>query len=96
MARCTRSARLEVHHKVRTGTNELSNTVVLCQQCHEATGSYGSPGASPPEFSQETKAIAKHNAGYQCECTSGATPRRVGALKLSRDASSGAVVCLIG
>ena len=69
MARCTRTWGLEVHHKNRYGSNDLGNAEVLCSQCHEETSSYGTPGTSPSEFSQETKDKALRRAGNQCECT---------------------------
>ena len=69
MARCTQINGLEVHHKRRDGGNGLNNAEVLCSPCHEATSTYGTPGNSPPEFSEETKAMARRRAGNQCECT---------------------------
>ena len=69
MARCTRTRDLEVHHKNRNGSNNLGNAEVLCNPCHEATGSYGTPGNSPPAFSQDIKEAALKNANWQCECT---------------------------
>jgi hypothetical protein len=69
MARCTRTYGLEVHHKSRTGGNDLGNAEVLCSPCHEATPSYGTPGTSPPDFSEDTKERARRRAGNQCECT---------------------------
>lgn len=69
MARCTRTSGLEVHHKSRYGGNGLDNAEVLCQPCHEATSSYGTPGVSPPDFSEETRQAALRRAGNQCECT---------------------------
>lgn len=70
MARCTRTTNLEIHHISRTGGNGIGNAKVLCQKCHGATRTYGVPGTSPPEFSQETKDKALKNAGNKCECTS--------------------------
>ncbi len=70
MARCSRRSGLEVHHIRRDGGNDLSNAKVLCQRCHEATGSYGVHGAESKPFSEETKKKALERAGYQCECTS--------------------------
>lgn len=68
MARCTRTNGLEVHHKNRSGGNDLGNAEVLCQPCHEATSSYGTPGTSPPDFTEETKRQAHQRAGGRCEC----------------------------
>lgn len=72
MARCARTRNLEVHHRRRDGGNGLDNAVVLCQPCHEKTPSYGTPGKSPPDFDEDTKARAMGRAGNQCECTSSA------------------------
>jgi len=69
MARCTRKDGLEVHHKRRDGGNGLDNAEVLCDPCHEATRTYGTPGKTPPPFSEETKAKAFGRAENQCECT---------------------------
>ena len=69
MARCTRTSGLEVHHKNRYGSNGLDNAEVLCQTCHEATSSYGTPGVSPADFTEETKKAALRRAKNQCECT---------------------------
>lgn len=69
MARCIRTAGLEVHHKRRDGGNELDNAEVLCARCHEATSTYGEPGKSPPPFSEETKRAAQRRAGGRCGCT---------------------------
>jgi 5-methylcytosine-specific restriction endonuclease McrA len=69
MARCTKTYGLEVHHRNRNGGNGLDNAEVLCEACHEATPSYGTPGVSPPDFSEETKQAALRRAGNQCECT---------------------------
>ena len=69
MSRCTKTNGLAVHHKRRDGDNSLSNAEVLCDNCHEATASYGIAGTSPPEFDQDTKNKALKNAGNQCECT---------------------------
>jgi len=63
MPRCTRTWSLEVHHILRTGTNNLSNAVVLCHPCHVMTDSYGTDGPSPPDFSEETKVQAIQRAG---------------------------------
>ena len=68
MARCTRTSGLDVHHKNRNAGNDLGNAEVLCDDCHEDTGTYGMPGTSPPAFSQDTKDAAKIRAGNQCEC----------------------------
>ncbi|MHC4498052.1 MAG: hypothetical protein ACYS21_02940 [Planctomycetota bacterium] len=70
MARCIRTTNLEVHHKSRYGHNGIDNAQVLCVWCHEATPTYGQPGASPPDFDYDTKTRALERAGYQCECTS--------------------------
>jgi|APIni6443716594_1056825.scaffolds.fasta_scaffold382565_2 5-methylcytosine-specific restriction endonuclease McrA len=67
--RCSIKYNLEVHHKRRDGGNSLDNAEVLCQRCHANTDSYGSPGITPPAFSEETKEKALRRAGYQCECT---------------------------
>ena len=69
MARCTKYYGLEVHHIRRDGGNGLDNAEVLCGSCHEATSTYGTPGRTPPPFSEETKAKAMRRAGNQCECT---------------------------
>lgn len=69
MPRCTKTRGLEVHHKRRDGDNSLANAEVLCGPCHAATSSYGAPGASPPAFSELTKAAALLRAGNRCECT---------------------------
>lgn len=69
MARCARTRGLDVHHRRRDGGNGLANAEVLCSTCHEATGTYGTPGKSPPPFDQTTKDRALRNAGNQCECT---------------------------
>ncbi len=70
MARCTKTWGLEVHHRRRDGGNDLSNAVVLCESCHEATSSYGTSGPSPAPFSEITKEAALGRADRQCECTS--------------------------
>lgn len=74
MARCTRNYSLEIHHICRDGGNGLDNAQVLCQMCHEATATYGSPLnraslSSPPPFDEATKQAAHRRAGYRCECT---------------------------
>lgn len=69
MARCTRTTSLEVHHRDRNGGNELSNAEVLCTPCHEATQSYGTPGRTSPDFTEQTKREALSKAQYRCECT---------------------------
>jgi 5-methylcytosine-specific restriction endonuclease McrA len=68
MSRCTTTTNLEVHHKRRDGEDDLENAQVLCQSCHENTTSYGTHGASPPDFSQQTIEAALKRAGNQCEC----------------------------
>jgi 5-methylcytosine-specific restriction endonuclease McrA len=70
MARCARTTNLEVHHIRRDGGSGLSNAKVLCQKCHAATSTYGTPGKSPEPFSEETKKLALQYAGNQCECRS--------------------------
>lgn len=70
MARCTRTTNLEIHHKRRDGGNGIENAMVLCQKCHAATTTYGTPGTSPAPFPQSVKDLALKNAGYRCECTS--------------------------
>jgi len=67
--RCSRRKNLEVHHRRRDGGDGFDNAEVLCQECHEATGSYGSPGESPPAFSDDVRDMAMELAGYQCQCT---------------------------
>jgi 5-methylcytosine-specific restriction endonuclease McrA len=68
--RCTRTQDLEVHHKRRDGGGEsIDNAEILCPKCHQATGSYGTPGTSPPRFSQDVKDRAMRRAGNRCECT---------------------------
>ena len=69
MARCTRTRELQVHHVRRDGGNGLDNAEVVCPPCHEGTWTYGTPGYSPPEFTEDTKARALRRAGNQCECT---------------------------
>lgn len=69
MPRCTRTTNLELHHKRRDGGNGLDNAEVLCQKCHAATGTFGTPGKAPPDFDEATKQAALKRAGYQCECT---------------------------
>jgi 5-methylcytosine-specific restriction endonuclease McrA len=69
MARCTRTRNLEVHHRRRDGGSGLDNAEALCQACHTATGSYGTPGKSPADFDDATKQRALTRAGSQCECT---------------------------
>ena len=68
MSRCTRTRRLEIHHINRNGDNGLSNTIVLCESCHEKTFSYGTPGKSPEPFPEYIKRQAIQNAGHRCEC----------------------------
>ncbi len=67
--RCTRTTNLEVHHKRRNGGNGLENAQVMCQKCHAATHTYGTPGHSPEPFPQSVKDQALKNSGYRCECT---------------------------
>ncbi len=69
MARCTAKSNLEVHHKRRDGGNGLDNAEVLCQKCHKATETYGTPGKSSDLFDQATKEKALKLASNQCECT---------------------------
>jgi len=69
MAQCTKTYGLEVHHRNRNGGNDLGNAEVLCSSCHTDTGTYGTPGRTPPAFSEETKQAALRRAGNQCECT---------------------------
>jgi len=69
LGRCTRTKELEVHHKRKDGGNGLDNAEVLCQKCHSATASYGTPGKSPKPFSDETKKTAFNRAEQQCQCT---------------------------
>jgi len=68
MGRCGSTENLEVHHKRRDGGNDIGNAEVLCQKCHENTGTYGVSGKSPPEFSEATKKEALKKAGNRCEC----------------------------
>lgn len=68
MAKCTRTRGLDVHHKRRDGGNDLSNAEVLCPQCHAATSTYGTPGKTPPPFSEQTKQAALRRARNQCQC----------------------------
>lgn len=68
MSRCFVKSGLEVHHKRRDGGNDLNNAEVLCQRCHKATSTYGTPGKSPEPFSQTTKYEALKRAGNRCEC----------------------------
>lgn len=67
--RCNETKNLEVHHLNRNGKNELQNALVLCQNCHENTASYGVKGNSPVPFSEEIKNKAFERAGNRCECT---------------------------
>lgn len=69
MARCKETKKLQVHHKRRDGGTEVGNAEVLCSPCHAATSTYGTPGKSPPAFSETTKEAALRRAGDQCECT---------------------------
>ena len=66
--RCIQTLDLEVHHINRNGGNSLNNAQVLCQNCHKKTLSYGTPGISPPEFSEETKKKALQQAENRCQC----------------------------
>jgi hypothetical protein len=70
MARCKRTRDLDVHHKRRDRGNGLDNAAVLCPFCHQATPTFGTPGESPPPFSEAIKQAALKGAGNQCECTS--------------------------
>ena len=67
--RCPATSNLEVHHKDRSGSNNIGNAQVLCHSCHVNTPSYGARGRSPPDFTEATKQEALDNAGHQCECT---------------------------
>lgn len=69
MARCSETRNLEVHHKRRDDGSGLDNAEVLCTPCHVATDTFGKPGTTPPEFSDETKGLALKRAGHRCECT---------------------------
>lgn len=69
MARCTSKKDLTIHHVRRDGGNDIGNATVLCLPCHQATSTYGTPGTSPPAFTEETKKKALTNAGNQCQCT---------------------------
>lgn len=71
MSRCLKTTGLEVHHKDRSGGNDLANALVLCEECHEKTPSYGEQGTSPPDFTEETKQQALRRAGNQCQCVDG-------------------------
>ena len=68
MARCTRINNLEVHHIRRDGGSALSNALVLCEDCHAATSTYGIPGESPDLFDPVTKEAALRRAGRMCQC----------------------------
>jgi 5-methylcytosine-specific restriction endonuclease McrA len=68
MGRCKATKNLEVHHKRRDGGNGINNAMVLCEDCHINTSTYGTPGNSPPPFSADVKVQALKNAGHQCEC----------------------------
>jgi len=70
MSRCKNTRNLEVHHIRRDGGNGIDNAIVLCPGCHQATTTYGNPGANPAPFSEETKNRALERAGHQCQCTS--------------------------
>jgi len=74
--RCTRIA-TQHHHIQRTdlSDDELThpdNDQHLCDECHEATDSYGKelpPGEeSPPDFPEETRDEVERRSGGQCEC----------------------------
>lgn len=69
MSRCTTKRNLQVHHKRRDGGNGIDNAEVLCPNCHKETSSFGSPGKSPPPFSDDIKQKALKRADNQCECT---------------------------
>ena len=70
MGKCRRKDGLQVHHKRRDSGNGSANAIVLCQPCHENTGTYGAPGAAPPAFSFETRLMALHQAEFRCQCAS--------------------------
>ncbi len=70
MTRCMRTSGLQVHHKRRDGGNRLDNTQVLCEACHQETGTFGEPGQSPPDFTPLVKKLAIMQAGNRCECVS--------------------------
>lgn len=69
MSKCGKTKDLEIHHKRRDGGNDLDNAEVLCQACHKATSTYGTPGESPEPFTEKTKEDALSRAGNKCECT---------------------------
>ena len=83
MGRCCSTENLEVHHNRRDGGNDIGNVEVLCQKCHENTGTYGVSGKSPLEFSEATKKEVLKKAGNSCECertgchTNNETTRRI-------------------
>jgi hypothetical protein len=68
MGRCIAKENLEVHHKNRAAVNSIDTAQVLCQSCHEKTGTYGEEGESPPKFSEATRQEALKRAGNRCEC----------------------------
>lgn len=67
--RCNSTRNLEIHHIRRDGGNGLGNAQVLCQPCHSKTATYGTPGTSPPPFSQDVKDQALRSSGNRCQCT---------------------------
>ena len=67
--KCLSPIDLEVHHINRGKGNELSNAQVLCHDCHVKTRSYGKSGFNPPDFSENTKFMAKLIAENRCQCT---------------------------
>lgn len=68
MARCTKTANLEVHHKRRNGEAVLSNAEVLCKPCHADTASFATHGPSADDFPESVKQAALRMAGNRCEC----------------------------
>ena len=70
MSRCTSKTELEVHHKRRDGGNGFDNAELLCQDCHEATETYGKEGPTPPAFGAFVKTYVRWiRARNRCECT---------------------------
>jgi hypothetical protein len=73
MARCERKRSLQVHHISRYGNSIPSNARVLCDNCHQATQSYGTDRDMRRkyyEFSDTQKREIKASRGNRCECTS--------------------------
>jgi hypothetical protein len=66
--RCNKTRNLEYHHINRSRGGTTSNGLLLCHDCHVKTGTYGKPGDSPPDFTDEAKKEIRKRAGGRCEC----------------------------